>query len=192
MRNLHKDPHFGWSHQNGWKTWCRIPTATLTPSTVSMMSGDDRCFVCGRTGHFGCHSPDAPSYSYYEFGQFEQDCLNKILPLGTQCHQDRSHSRNRYTHTQRDRSHSTFYGPRHGTQLIRSQSCHHSHCDRRSSFIRHTSHSSSSHHNSLFHPSADRHPHHHSHHDPNWHSHAPSYTCHFSCRHHSCHSTDWI
>ena len=22
-------------------------TATLTPSTVSMMSGDDRCFVCG-------------------------------------------------------------------------------------------------------------------------------------------------
>ena len=30
-------------------------TATLTPSTVSMMSGDDKYFICGWIGHFGCH-----------------------------------------------------------------------------------------------------------------------------------------
>ena len=34
-------------------------TATLTPPTVSMMSGNDKCFVCGWTGLFGCHCPDA-------------------------------------------------------------------------------------------------------------------------------------
>ena len=28
-------------------------TAMLTPSTVSMMSNDDRCFVCGQMDHFG-------------------------------------------------------------------------------------------------------------------------------------------
>ena len=31
-------------------------TATLTPFTVSMMSGDD-VFFCGWTGHFGCSLP---------------------------------------------------------------------------------------------------------------------------------------
>ena len=39
---------------------------------------------------------------------------NKIPPSGTPCHQDRSHSRHRYTHNQRDRLHS-YYGPRQET-----------------------------------------------------------------------------
>ena len=44
-----------------------------------------------------------------------------------------SHSMHQYTHTQRDRSHSTYYGPRHGRHFSRSQSSCHSHCDRSSS-----------------------------------------------------------
>ena len=33
-------------------------TATLTPLTVNMMSNDDICFVCGKTGHISCHCPN--------------------------------------------------------------------------------------------------------------------------------------
>ena len=33
-------------------------TATLTPSTVSMMSSHNKCFAFGWTGHFGCHYLD--------------------------------------------------------------------------------------------------------------------------------------
>ena len=61
-------------------------TATLTPSTVSMMSGDDRCFVCVRTGHFSQHCLDAQYYSCDEFGHFAQDFPHKIPPSGTPCH----------------------------------------------------------------------------------------------------------
>ena len=78
-------------------------TATLTPSTVSMMSGNDRCLVFGQTGHFGNHYSDAQYYSCNEFGYFAQDCPNKIPPSEIPCHQDRSHSRHQYTHTKRDR-----------------------------------------------------------------------------------------
>ena len=34
-------------------------TATLTPFMIIMMSGDDKVFFYGWTGHFGCHCPDA-------------------------------------------------------------------------------------------------------------------------------------
>ena len=68
-------------------------TATLTPSTVSMRSSDDNCFVCGWTGHFGCHCPDVQCYGCYEFGHFAQDCPHKIPPSVTPCHHGRSHSR---------------------------------------------------------------------------------------------------
>ena len=53
-------------------------TATLIPSMVSMKSNDDRYFVCGQIGHFGCHYPNAQCYSCDEFGHFAQDCPNKI------------------------------------------------------------------------------------------------------------------
>ena len=89
-------------------------TAMLTPSMVSMMSNNDRCFVCGQMGHFGSHFPSAQCYSCDEFGHFRQDCLNKIPLSGTPCQQDRSHSRPLYTHTLRARSHCTHYGHRHG------------------------------------------------------------------------------
>ena len=32
-------------------------TVTLASPTVTMMSNDDRCFVCGKSGHIGCHCP---------------------------------------------------------------------------------------------------------------------------------------
>ena len=80
--------------------------------------------------------------------------------------------------------------PGHGRHFSRSQSLCHSHCNRSSSFRRHTLHSSSSHCSSLHCPLASGCPHHHSYHDTNWHSCTPSHTCHFSHRHHSCHSTD--
>ena len=38
-------------------------SATLTPPNVSMISGDEKCFACGWTGHFGCHCPDAQCYA---------------------------------------------------------------------------------------------------------------------------------
>ena len=37
-------------------------TAMLTPCMVSMMSNDDRCFVCRWMGHFGHHCPNAQCY----------------------------------------------------------------------------------------------------------------------------------
>ena len=77
-------------------------TATVTPSPVSMVSCDDRCFVCGWTGYFGCHCPDAQCYGCDEFGHFAQDCPHKIPPSGTPCHHGRSHSRHWHTHSQRD------------------------------------------------------------------------------------------
>ena len=69
-------------------------------------------------------------------------------------------SKHQYTHTQRDRSHSTYYGARYGRHFSRSQSCCCSHCDRSTSFGRHTSCSSSNQCNSSHCPSTDRCPHH--------------------------------
>ena len=60
-------------------------TAMLTPSMVSMMSNDDGYFVCGQTGHYGCHFPNVQCYSCVEFGHGtglpQQDsCLMNTTP----------------------------------------------------------------------------------------------------------------
>ena len=157
-------------------------TATLTPSMVSMISSDSKCFVCGWTGHFGCHCPDVQCYSCGEFGHFAKDCVHRIPPSGTPCNHRRSCSGHQYTHNQMDRSHS-YYAPRYRRHYSRLQSCAPLHHDRSCNFRRHAS-CSSSHCSSLHCPSADGC----CHHDNNRHSCSPSHTCHFSCRHHTHHS----
>ena len=145
--------------------------------------------------HFGHHCPHAQCYSCNEFSHFAQDCPNKIPPSGKPCHQDRSPSRQWYTHTWRNWSHATHYGHRHGRHSNWSQSHQYSHQDRSSSsFIwRHTLHSSSSHCSGFHCPLADGCPPCHSCQDTlNRHSHTPCHTPHLS---HWCHlfhySKDW-
>ena len=162
---------------------------------VSMMSNDDRCFACGRTGHFGHQCPSVQCYSCNEFTHFAQDCPTRFLPQEYNPHQDRSYSRHQYIHSQRDTSHSSQYGHRHGRNFNQSQSCHHPHCDRSSSLRRHTSCSSSSHCSSSLHLLGNGFPHCHSCCDTsNQHIHTPSYTDHFSHRchsHHYCMAQSW-
>ena len=83
-----------WLKSSAWlKNLMQELTAMLTPYTVSMMSHDDRCFVCEGTGHFGHHYSNEQCYGCDEFGHFAQDCPNKIPPSRTPCHKDLSHSR---------------------------------------------------------------------------------------------------
>ena len=42
-------------------------TATLTSPTVNMMSNDNRCLVCGKTGHTGHHCPNSQCYKCEDF-----------------------------------------------------------------------------------------------------------------------------
>ena len=78
--------------------------ATLTSSAVNMMSNDDWCFVCGKTGHIGHHCPDVQCYNCEEFSHFAQDCPNKIPPSWTPPHHNRSCSQTHCDHNHRDRS----------------------------------------------------------------------------------------
>ena len=42
-----------------------------------MMFNDDSCFVCGKKGHIGHHSPKVQCYTCDGFGHFAQDCPEK-------------------------------------------------------------------------------------------------------------------
>ena len=109
------------------------------PFIVSMISGDDKCFVCGQTGHFGHHCPGVQCYTVMNLAILPRTVPTWFLH---QEHHGRSCSVHWYTHNWRDRPHS-YYGPRHRRRYSRSQSIPHSHHDISCNFRRHTSHSSS-------------------------------------------------
>ena len=166
-------------------------TATLKPSLVSMMSNDERCFVCGQTGHFGHPLPWCTVLQLQWIQPLCTRLPNNIPSSGTPCNQDRSHSRQQYTQSQRDRSQSTHYRHRHERHFNKSH-CWSHHDRSSSSYRRDILCSPSSHHSGLNYPLADRCSHHHSCQDtPHRHSHIPSQTCHFSHWYHSCHSINF-
>ena len=124
-----------------------------TSSTVNMMSNDDWCFVCRKTGHIGHHCPDVQCYNYKEFGHFIQDFPDRLPPSGTPHHHNRSCSWPCYDHSHRDRSQSLNYRQSHGRHFHQSWSHHWSHHNISSSnYQRHASHSPSNHHSSLCYP----------------------------------------
>ena len=138
-------------------------TTMLTPTMVSMMSNDERCFVCGQKG-----LPQQDSSLRNTMAPRQILFKASIYP----------HLKGQITlHLLWSQTWQTF---QQVTVPMLFQP------DRSSSFRRHISCSSLSHHSSS-HPNChlclDT---------SNWHSHTPSHTCHFSHRHHSCHnSTDW-
>ena len=103
-------------------------SVTLIPSTVSMLSGGDKEFFCGQTGHFvhnSCsssshhssfHCPSANGYSHYS-------SCHSCTPLHTchfshrhhSCHsmdQSQSHSSNSHHITQRSQPKRVMQHPR--------------------------------------------------------------------------------
>ena len=99
-------------------------TATLTTPTINRMLNDDRCFVCGKTGHICNHCHAAQCYNYKDFGHFAQGCPDKTPPLGTPHHHDRSCSQLCYNH-HRNRYQSLNYRCNQGKWFDKSRSyCH--------------------------------------------------------------------
>ena len=125
-------------------------TATLTPSTVSMMFGDDRCFVCWWTGHFGHHCPDAQCYGSDEFSPLPRTVPTRFL--NQECHTTMTYLIQCIdTPTTRGTDHTPIMSL-YRRHFSRSHSGPHSHCNSSSSLRRHTICSSSRHHGSLHHP----------------------------------------
>ena len=105
----------------------QLVMATLTSSTVNIISNNDWCVVFGKTSHIGHHCPDVQCYNCEEFGHLTRDCPHKIPPLGTPCHHNMSHSQSHYSHNYRDRSQSQNYRHSHGRHFDHSWSHHQSH-----------------------------------------------------------------
>ena len=69
-------------------------TATITPpSTVNMMSNEDRCIQCQGHGHIARNCPNIRCFECHEYSHVVMDYPHKIPPLGTQGkhHQSKLH-----------------------------------------------------------------------------------------------------
>ena len=76
--------------------------ATLT-STVNMMSNEDQCLVCGKTGHIGHHCLTCCVTIVKSLATLPKNGLTKSLHQEHR-HHNRSHSLPRYDHNPKDRS----------------------------------------------------------------------------------------
>ena len=120
----------------------------VTP-TVNMMSNGNRCFVCGKTGNIGHNCSDVQRYNCNSFGNYAQDCQEKIPPSGTPCHHSRSCSYSHNNHNFRDRSQSFHNRCSQGKCFDRSGSHHQFQCSRSSrNYQRYASCTLSHHHSS--------------------------------------------
>ena len=150
-------------------------TATLKPSLVSMMSNDERCFVCGTDRPFW--PPTSLMHSFTgcnEFNHSAQDCPTTFLPQEHHATKTGLIPGNNTPKAKENRSQSTHYRHRHERHFNQSH-CWSHHDRSSSSYRRDILCSPSSHHSGLNYPLADRCSHHHSCQDtPHRHSHIPS------------------
>ena len=147
-----------------------------------MMSSDDRCFVCGWTGHLAVIALMTTVIAVMNLATLFRTAPTRFLHQQHQATMEILFKTLIYTQPQGQIT--PYYGPRHRKHYNRSQSCPDSHHERSRNQRRHTSCSSSRHHSSSHCPPGNGHSHYPSCSDTNRHSHIPSCTCHLSHRHH--------